>query len=269
MIKIQQSKLIEDPEEGKLDIQDQDEEKVLKTITSSNEMWQRCNLWMDNCKQQKENFAYFTVEYRAEIHLDGLKDEYVITKTALERPFKREDDTYGGYWSGQGTLNKNELDQLKNDIINWRKELLAAPYCKENADGHALRDIKAENIRVFIDDKAKEFINRTADWSVNVLTAELKAIKETPLTDEYLKKFERLEFLDKEIHKLEYDIMPQIKGKVDGVFSKSDAQTVLDGEKFDLNAALNLFKRLKAKLAVMEKEYDELRHELYRWGDIK
>ena len=72
------------------------------------------------------------------------------------------------------------------------------------------------------------------------------------MTEEYLKKFDRMNFLDKEIHKLEYDILPGIKLKAENAFNeKIEAQTVLDGEKFDLNAAYELFQRLKHKLAEM------------------
>ena len=197
---------------------------------------------------------------------DSSKEEYVITSTTLERPFRIEDDSYGGCWGCGGTYGKDGLEKLKNDIAGWRKNLLEAPYCKEKADGTALRDIKAENIRVFIDDRAKDFINRVANWNVNDLIAELKAIKEASLTDEILKKFERMKFLDKEINKIRYDNLPKLKDKGLSVFDdKKDAQTVIDGEKFDLNSVYRLYERLRSKLSQMEKEHDELKHEMYRW----
>ena len=76
-----------------------------------------------------------------------------------------------------------------------------------------------------------------------------------------------MKFLNKEKEKLEYDILPGLKEKTEKAFDdRIETQTILDGEKFDLNAAYDLFKKLKLKLAKMEKEYDELRHEMYRWG---
>lgn len=74
-----------------------------------------------------------------------------------------------------------------------------------------------------------------------------------------------LKVLDKEIHKLEYEILPGIKSKSENAFIKAGTQTVLDGETYDLNAALGLFRKLGLKLQQMKKEYDALRHEMYRW----
>ena len=257
--------LVEKPKEKNIEVQTQ-QKQIVKTITNNDLMWSKINVWLENCKKQKENFAYFVVEYRADVHLDGTKDEALSTSTTLERPFKREGDSYGGMWGGGGAYSKNNLDELKETLLNWRKNFLEVPYCREKADGTALRDIRAENIRIFIDDNAKDFIARIAKWTLNELASELKSIKETPLTEEYLKKFDRMHFLDNEIHKIEYDILPGLKGKAEKAFgNKEETQAVLDGEKFDLNAAYKLFNDLKLKLAQMQKEYDALRHELYRW----
>jgi len=240
--------------------------QAANTITDNNSMWNKVHAWLEKCKQQKENSAYFIVEYRADVHLDGSKDEHLTTSTTMERLFKSEDDSYAGCWGTNGTYNKENLDELKEELLKWRKDFLEVPYCRGKADGTALRDIKAENVRIFIYDKAKDFIARTAAWTINELALELKAIKEKPLTEEYLQKFDRMKFLNKEIEKLEYDILPGLKEKTEKAFDEVEAQTVLDGEKFDLNAAYDLFKKLKLKLAKMEKEYDGLRHEMYRWG---
>ena len=263
---MQQLKLVKKPIEKKVEVQTA-VKQAANTITDNNSMWNKVHAWLEKCKQEKENSAYFIVEYRADVHLDGSKDEHLTTSTTMERLFKSEDDSYGGCWGTNGTYNKNNLDELKKELIGWRKDFLEVPYCREKADGTALRDIKAENIRIFIYDKAKDFIARTAAWTINELALELKAIKEKPLTEEYLKKFDRMKFLNKEIEKLEYDILPGLKEKTEKAFDdRIETQTILDGEKFDLNAAYDLFKKLKLKLAKMEKEYDELRHEMYRWG---
>ena len=265
---MQQLKLIENPKEKQKIDEHTEEKKMLKTITDNNDlMWNKVNSWLENCKQQKENFTYFVVEYRANVHVDGSKDEYLTTSTTMERPFRDESiDSYGGCWGFGGNYTKENLDELKKDLIEWRKDFLEIPYCKEKADGSALRDIKAENIKIFIDDKAKDFITRTAKWNLSELTQELKAIKEKPLTEEYLKKFDRMNFLDKEIEKIEYKILPGLKDKIEKAFDdKIQTQITLDGESFDLNATYDLFKKLKSKLNEMEKEYDKLRHELYRW----
>lgn len=260
-----QLSLIEKPKELKVDVLTK-ERHIVKTITNSDLMWGKINSWLEDCKNQKENFAYFVVDYRANVHLDSSKDEFLTTSTTMERPFKDFNDSFGGCWGCGGSYGKDNLDKLKEELVGWRKGYLEVPYCREKADGTALRDIKAENVRIFIDDKGKEFIAREANWNLNDLSSELKAIKETPLTEEYLKKFDRMEFLDKEINKIDYDVLPGLKNKAEKAFDDNAAtQTVLDGEKFDLNAAQSLFRRLKMKLTQMQKEYDELRHELYRW----
>lgn len=258
--------LVQKPKEKIVEVQTK-EKKVVKTITGNDLMWNKINTWLEHCKQQKENFAYFTVEYWADVFVDGGKEVHLSTSTTMERPFKGEDDHYGGYWGTNGTYNKDNLHELKQELINWRTDFLEVPYCREKADGTALRDIRAENIRIFIDDQAKDFIIRTAKWSLNQLASELKSIKEKALTEEYLKKFDRMQFLDKEIHKVEYDILPGLKDKAEKAFDdKLYSQTVLDGEKFNLNATHKLFKRLRLKLAQMQKEYDRLRQEMYRWS---
>ena len=258
--------LVEKPKEKTIEVQTK-ENRIVKTITNSDLMWSKINAWLEDCKNQKENFAYFVVEYKADVHLDSSKDEFLTTYTTMERPFRNESiDSYGGYWGSGGCYGKNNLDKLKEELISWRKGYLEVPYCREKADGTALRDIKAQNVRIFMDDKAKEFIAREAKWNLNDLTSELKAIKEKSLTEEYLKKFDRMEFLDKEINKAEYDVLPGLKEKAEKAFDENvGSQTILDGEKFDLNAAQSLFRNLKLKLAQMKKEYDDLRHELYRW----
>jgi len=144
----------------------------------------------------------------------------------MERPFKREGDSYGGCWGCGGSYGKDDLDELKKELIKWRQNFLEVPYCKEKADGTVLRDIKAENIRIFIDDNGKEFIARTAKWSLNELAIELKSIKEDPLTEEYLKKFDRMKFLDKEIHRIEYEVIPELKKKVESFFQESGQSTL-------------------------------------------
>ncbi len=264
---MQQLSLVEKPKEKVVEVQTK-EKQVVKAITNNDLMWGKINAWLDDCKQQKENFAYFVVEYRADVHLDSSKDEFLTASTTMERPFRDDSqDSYGGCWGCGGSYGKSNLDKLKEELVKWRKSYLEVPYCREKADGTALRDIKAESIRIFIDNRAKDFIARTAKWTLNDLSMELKSIKERPLTEEYLKKFDRMNFLEKEINKIDYDILPGLKDKAEKAFDdKAKTQTVLDGEKFDLNAVHKLYERLKLRLAQMQKEYDELRHELYRWG---
>jgi len=256
---MQQLSLVEKPKEVE---QPKQVKKLAKTLVNNDAMWSKVNAWIENCKKQRENFAHFTVEYWANIYVDGSKDEHISTSTAMERPFKKEGDSYGGCWGCGGSYDKNELDKLKETLIKWRNDYLEVPYCKENADGTALRDVKAENIRIFIDDNAKNFINRTAKWSLNQLAEELKAIKEKPLTEEYLKRFERMKFLDKEIRRIEYEIIPELKKKVESFFQNS-LQSAL--EKPDLNQIAEIMNKNKCDLKQMQKEYDGLRHELYRW----
>jgi len=258
-LKLVQKPIVEKPNTGSM--------KVIKRIVSSKGFYERVNNWIELCKANKENYAYIAIEYHAEVFLNGAKKECLSLTNTMERPFRaNKDDSYAGSWGCGGNYDKNNLDELKKELIEWRKNFLEVPYCKEKADGTALRDIKAENVRIFIDDKAKEFISRTAKWTLNELAQELKAIKENPLTQQYLKKFERMNYLEEEIDKIEYDILPELRDKAEKAFdNNTETQTILDGEKFDLNAAYDLFKRLKAKAAQMEKEYNKLRHEMYRW----
>ncbi len=242
------------------------EEQIVKTITSDcKSMWNKIQTWLENCKQQKENFAYFAIEYRADVHLDGSKEEHLSTTTTMERPFRDESgDSYGGSWGCGGNFSKNNLDELKKDLIEWRKSFLEVPYCKEKADGTALRDIKAENVRIFINDKGKDFIARTAKWTLNDLTTELKSIKEKPLTEDYLKKFDRMNFLNKEIHRIEYEVIPELKKKVESFFKETEQATLEN--KPDLNQVAEIMRKNKCNLKQMQEEYDGLRHEMYRWG---
>ncbi len=239
----------------------------IQRIHSSKSMYERINQWVEQCKEKKENYAYISVEYNAEIFVNGFMKELLSTTSTMERPFRNDsEDSYAGSWGTNGTYNQNNLDELKKELLKWRKDFLEVSYFKEKADGTALRDIKAQNVRIFIDEKAKEFIAREAKWNLNELASELKALIEAPITEEYLKKFDRMEFLNKEIHKVEYELLPDLKDKAEKAFEeKTTVQTVIDGDEFDLNSAYRMFKRLKIKLAGMEKEYDELRHELYRW----
>src|SRR3989338_9107160 len=101
---MQQLKLVGKPKENAVEVKD-NKNRIVKTITNNDLMWSKVNAWLDNCKQQKENFAYFVVEYRANVHLDGSKDESLSVSTTLERPFKPEGDSYGGCWGCGGSFN--------------------------------------------------------------------------------------------------------------------------------------------------------------------
>lgn len=240
-------------------------EKIELKEIEDNILEQKIANWIKQCKENKENFAYFKVTYLARVELDGSKKEAVETSTTVERPFRKPDDSYGGMWGCGGFHKKEDLNELKEDIINWVKDQLSWPYNKEHADGHLISDIKREDVRVFIDDNSKDFIKRNAEWSLKDIAEEIKAIKVPPLTKEYLKKVQRLELLDKEIEKLEYTIIPDIKKKVERILEgDEDSQKTLN-EEDDINEIVKTLKENKGKLKVMKREYDALRHELYRW----
>ena len=73
-----------------------------------------------------------------------------------------------------------------------------------------IKKVNERNNESSINGKGKDFIAREAKWTLSELAMELKAIKEKPLTEEYLKKFDRMEFLDKEIHRIEYEVIPEL-----------------------------------------------------------
>jgi hypothetical protein len=183
-VKEKKSKIkIEEVEEA-----DEDEDTEISTpsqidnteIQKHNELYD----WSENCEKAQESIAYMLFEYHT-----NLANEYITQSDCLERFWKGAEEGYGGCWGGHNTIrDKDEVVALREEILTWKKEYLAIPYCRERADEWALRGIRKENIRVFINDQCKEFIERVGGWSVDDLQKELSELPEAELTLEYVTK---------------------------------------------------------------------------------
>ena len=142
--------------------------------------------WSEKCEQAQESVAYMVFEYHT-----NLAEEWLTYSDTLERFWKGANEGYGGHWGGGSSIHsKEDAVALRGEIVEWVKDYLAMPYHRERADDWALRGIRKENIRVFINTQCKEFIERLGGWSVEELQKEISELLEAELKPELLLKID-------------------------------------------------------------------------------
>jgi hypothetical protein len=209
------------------DDEDYDEEEAAEEVAEEpvqvgvdSGYWNEASPWINKCKADKENFTYRNFDYWNKSTL-AEQCEYIGGSSTLERPFKGTNDSYGGAWGSGGYYKtKEQLDQLRADLIAWKTNWLSMPYCREKGDEFMVRSIRAENIKVFFSNKAKEFIKKTAEWDVDELIKELDALPDTQLTPEIEAKIDEYAQIKKDgkaaqdkLWKLEREMKEAIEGK--------------------------------------------------------
>ena len=142
--------------------------------------------WLRGCSEAQENFAYMVVEADSVVRVDGTREGHLHVIDTLGRPYRPEGDSYDGMWGTAGWNPQEQFTEIRKHIVEWLRELLRAPYCREHADGELIRDIRRENIRVFFTRRAQELIDAHAGWTVAELQTELARLPETALTEERL-----------------------------------------------------------------------------------
>jgi hypothetical protein len=210
----------EDYEEESDSLQEEVEVQEEVQVGVDSSYWDVAGPWAEKCKTEKESVCYRTFDYVNRSTLAKV-DESVSSSSTFERHWRGVSDSYGGSWGGGGHYaTKEEFDELRADLIKWKQNWLSMPYCREKADDFMVRGVRAENIRIFFSNKAKEFIKRTAGWDVDELIKELDAMPETIMTPEIQDKIDNFRKIESDgkaaqdkLWKLERELKEAIEGK--------------------------------------------------------
>lgn len=185
--------------------------------------------FMEKCRENRENWAYISAVYVCDFRIDG-KREWLNVNHTLERPFKDEGDSYGGMW-GMRSYPRDKISEFLDDTGKFVQKLLEQPY-KENLKGSEacfLRDIKDENIRVFLTDSARKLLEENATDAGEYLS-KVHEMKGRTATDEELELCEKYDRMEEETSKLEKRLN-DIRETVCGCFGISTIYGTHDSRK--------------------------------------
>jgi len=207
----------------------------------------------------EEDYADFEVEYHKEVKVDGTISEWLSTNQTTEYT-QHLNSSYGG---GGSYSTDKELEELKENILNWFKSHLSIPYVEfgkleEDWYGFYVCDIKTEKINLQISDKAIEFLKRK-NFPLKELFAEIENLKKnrTKFTKEYLDKIE----MWKDTEKFVEDTESQIKDLVNTILDKGKTlKTVVNLE--DMWTKIN---DLVEQLKDIDEDYSKLHSFFHSW----
>ncbi len=101
--------------------------KTILEIKNQNNIWSDVDKFIEKCKSNKDNFAYLVVELKIHNSLNERK-EWLFVTSAMERLFKDENDSYGGFW---GIEDISDLNTFYQDVLDFKRKLCNVPYKKE------------------------------------------------------------------------------------------------------------------------------------------
>lgn len=245
---------------GKYDV-DKSVDKSIRPVDkpvgkSDNEISQ----FIAGCKAKEENYAYLEIEF----------ESYLTPHSVVERPFKNENDSYGGSWGCGGQLGTNK-EEVEEYIRGYKRDMLEQPYLSRGhpAFSNWARDIRAENIRVFASKRAVEYMMVDLGVDFDKLQGELDALPENPASENFIRMLEREAELKELIGELErkrdeYEdtIRARFKmGKKETYYKDEpkEATHLIGASADDLQRE---FTEIKSKLESSEKEFTELQKEL-------
>ena len=181
---------------------------TISEITNQNNIWTEVDKFIEKCKTNKDNFAYLIVEFKIQSTLNEIKEWLYITST-MERLFKNENDSYGGFW---GIEDVEQLNTFYQDVLEFKRKLCNVPYKKEIMENFILTDVHSDNIKVFFSNEVEEYLKRNR-IDVDKLKTDFENIKTREVTEEDIKLAERFYSIQKEIEELE---------KTEGLLDKID-----------------------------------------------
>jgi len=165
--------------------------------------------WIETCKANQQNFSYMMFDATIEIDVNtGETKAQPNVSTAVERPFKPEDDSYGGMW-GSGGYGDKEGEELKQQILGTKKRHLQTPYKEGLHKCDFMRDIKAENIRLFITPAGQEYLK-------------MKGVNAEELQKEFNSMPENHATKDDELKQELFEMVQQEKERTNNEFSRID-----------------------------------------------
>jgi len=158
--------------------------------------------FLEECRKNRENWAYVSASYVCDYRIDEKVEGLKVTQN-VERPFKSEDDSYGGMWGTSG-YTKESINEFLEDTRKFIQGYLEQPYKEKLKESETsfLRDIKDRNVRVFISDKAKELLKENG-INADEYLSEVNGMKGRTVTDEELELCEKYKTMEMEIERLE------------------------------------------------------------------
>jgi len=119
-------------------------------------IWNKVNSFIEQCKANKDNYAYLVVEYFNHSNLETTREGLSFNEI-VERLFKAESDSYGGMY-GNNVIDR--VDGFKNAVLDFKSKFTIQPYKKNIQNNIVLTDINADNVKIFVSEKAKEYLTK-------------------------------------------------------------------------------------------------------------
>lgn len=242
-----------------------------KRFGDDTELHHQKHEWLEECKAKEENWAYvdFDAEIEVDVYTKEIKAHASINET-VERPFKPEGDSFGGMWGSGGIGSEKVGEELKSDILNFKRNRLESPY-KKGINSHLtfnLRDTRAENIRLFITEAGKEYL-KLKGVSPDELQKEFGSMPENVATDKDIFKSELYGMVEGEKEKIEEELRViddslRSKLKFRGEYSGITPKCADRYENTPLQELADLKLKLMDKLEILETTYEEFRNDY--WG---
>lgn len=240
------------------------------TITSTAE--EQAKTWIAAKEANKENHAYIAIDYACQIDLDRTVEGIAFEEEVWHK-FKPNGLNSTGSIRPRDAFaaSKERFEEFVDYIFGFKTNLLKTPYAEHNGSKnfeHWLRDIKAENIKIFYAEKARELVLRCTGKDMAEISKQLDAMSEHHAAEEDFQRLKKYELLEEIVEKTGKKL-EEMKEEIAECFD-IDSSTVmfkkkserkelpLDYEEKDWNKTADEFKTLEKEYESAEKEREEM-----------
>lgn len=216
------------------------------------------NVFVEELKDVEKNET-FAAAYVRRITSSTLNEKRTFIDVNFEysiKPYPQERSHYGGYWGSGNTYSEETLQNLFENLLNFKKGLLEIPYTEDLKDAYRYTNLKEDNVLVVITVETKKYIETATKTKWEDFQEKFNAIKNKKIPDSYISLVQReyelekaIEAKDKRISALKEEYLKKLE----------DKNTLISREPSEI---YNELKKAKSELEALEKELKEIRNQI-------
>lgn len=219
------------------------------------------NVFVEDLKdiEKEETFAAAYVRRITKSTLDEKKIIIDVSQQYTIKPYPQERSCYGGFWGSGNTYTEETLQNLLQDLLNFKKEMLELPYTDDLKNADRYTNLKAANVIVVITDETKKYIENATKTKWEDLLKKLNEIKNKTIPEGYNSLVQEEYGLEKEIDVKKKEVSDLKENYVKII--EEDSLNLMTFDK-DPTEIYNAWKKAKIDLANLERKLKEIRNKI-------
>ena len=216
------------------------------------------NVFVEELKDVEKNET-FAAAYVRRITTSTLNEKRTFIEVSFEyiiKPYPQERSHYGGYWGLGNTYSQETLQNLFENLMNFKRGLLEIPYTNDLKDAYRYTNLKGDNVLIIITLETIKYIETATKTKWKDFQEKFNAIKNKTIPDSYVGLVQREYELEKEIEAKDKRISALEKEYTEKL---EDKNTLISREPSEI---YNELKKAKSELGASEKELEEIRNQI-------